>query len=236
LLSRALWVLGGTVAATATAWLITSASASADTLPTLPGDGDPVALVSGTVTPVGLPGALPLPADPGQAAARVRNVTGELRTAVGRLGGHPRVAKGVAASPLTVLPSAPTVVSVPVGQSGPATGQTPDRELPTPAATIGTPHPVGHAMARRSGARPSTTPHTHSPAPSAPTSPASWTPVSVPTAPASGGTGAAGPGGLGLIDTTTAFPVPGMDLVRAVPVTTPLGAGTVGRQPGSTPD
>jgi hypothetical protein len=262
LLSRALLVLGGAVAATATAWLITSAPASADALPALPGipgisspSPDLTAVtgaVSDTLTSVGVPSvrahpaAVPLPA---QAAAKVRGVTGELRAAVGKLGYRVHVAKDIdrdidraidkdltaAAPPLTVLPSTPQVVPTPAGRS-------PARTLPIAAATIVAPVPVGPPVAQRSGDRPSprpsthTTPHTAVLTPSSPVAPAQWAPATLPSAPAGGGAGAPGPGGLGLLDTAGAFPVPGLDLVCAVPVTTPLGTGTAGRQPGSTPD
>jgi hypothetical protein len=265
LLSRALLVLGGAVAATATAWLITSAPASADALPALPGlpgisspSPDLTAVtgaVSDALTSVGVPSVLAHPAAmplPDQAAAKVRGVTGELRAAVGKLGYRVHVDRAIdraidkdltaAAPPLTVLPSTPQVVPTPAGQSGPAAGRSPARTLPIAAATIVAPVPVGPSVAQRSGDRPSprpsthTTPHTAVLTPSSPVAPAQWAPATLPSAPAGGGAGAPGPGGLGLLDTAGAFPVPGLDLVCAVPVTTPLGTGTAGRQPGSTPD
>jgi hypothetical protein len=67
--------------------------------------------------------------------------------------------------------------------------------------------------------------------------PTPWSPVTVPTAPSgSGGAGVPGGAGIGLVDQTGAYPVPGLDLVHVVPVTSPLGRVTSGRQPGITPD
>jgi len=57
LVTRTLLVLGGTVAATAIGWLISSATASADTLPGLavPGTHAPVTTVTGVLDGVGVP-------------------------------------------------------------------------------------------------------------------------------------------------------------------------------------
>jgi hypothetical protein len=245
-LSRVLFVLGGAVATTATAWLITSATAAADTPPD-PSSGP----VAGALTSAqaglsgvdlsnadraGTPAVLSLPGDPGQTAARVRTVTRELRTAVSGLG-HVPVDRTRAVPPPTGSPSAPMAVSTRAGRSGSAHGRSPDHTPPAVAAATSRPVPAGHPVARRSGDRPSpagpaTSKRTVVPSPAS----APWTPVTVPTAPTGGGAGAPGAGGLGLVDHSGVCPAPALDPVRVVPVTTPLGTVTSGRQPGITPD
>lgn len=297
LLSRTLFVLGGAVATTAAAWLISSASASADTMPTAPAAGPLTGTVSGTasdvtsgahsgpvsgtLTSVGvpagsgevpalphtpalpstsalpsptalphtpalpgastLPGALTLPAnhDP---ADGVSGVTGELRSAVSQIGTHVPVDRGVSVAPLPAWPSTPAPVSTSTGRSGPVDGPAVAgaRRVVTavvaPLVKAGSAAAVRHVV-ERSTARPV---HPAAPvAPSAPTapSPTPWSPVTMPAAPGGGGLGGApGSGGVGMIDQSGAPQVPGIDVIRVVPVTAPLGRVTAGKQPGITPD
>jgi hypothetical protein len=239
LLWRALFVLGGAVLATVAAWLISSASASADTLPVPPATVvDTVAnAASDALTSVTAPAkaAVPPPAAlPSQAAGGVGRVTGALRTAVSQLGDHVPT-KSVVVPALAAQPSTPTAVST-------QAGRTQHRSLPRQAAATGmAPASTGAVPVQRSkgrsraGAAPVAVPAV----PVLPVLPVPtpWSPVTVPTAPSgSGGAGAPGGAGIGLVDQTGAYPVPGLDLVQVVPVTSPLGRVTSGRQPGITPD
>lgn len=248
LLSRVLFVLGGAVAVTAVGWLLSSATASADTLPVTPPPAVGASVLgsaSDALTAVGVPpgsgdmpavptapSALPLPGADG-----VRNVAGAIGHAVRQLGDHVPVDRTVVVAPLTGLPSTPATKSTPTGQSGPAGGQTSARTLPVRAALTTAPAPSGPVVAQRSVVRPPAglAFPTRPKPPVRPSSPTPWTPVSVPAAP-SGGTGATGPGGLGLVDQSGTLPVPDLDVVRVVPVTAPLGQVPSGRQPGITPD
>ncbi|HEY3608938.1 MAG TPA: hypothetical protein VGL06_15660 [Pseudonocardiaceae bacterium] len=247
LLTRVLFVLGGTVAATALGWLISSATASAASLPDLnvPGThAGPVAPVTGLLDRITLPaGPVPtvpnLPAGPTSAvpklpappAAEMSRVAGALRTAVGQLGSR---VPAVPVTPLAARP--PTSSSAPVGRSGAISGPAPTR--PLPAVTIVTAVPAGSATVVRSLPRQAAgqvPPAAPRPVPTVP-NPAPWSPVTVPAAPGGSVGGATGAGGLGLVDTSGTFPVPGLDIVRVVPVTVPLGRVTTGKQPGITPD
>jgi hypothetical protein len=297
LLSRTLVVLGGAVAATATAWLISSASASADTLPAPdPGSlatGQPVGAVSsalGSITtaphaalaPRAVSGTSTLPyisppyISPPHISTRsstslpvaistlvqpanhdpatgVGKVTGALSTAVGRIGSEMPVGHGVAVTQLPVWPSIPISVSTPAGRSGSVRGPAPaeSRYAVTAAARPVTTGPVAavRSVPDRAVARPvvgrATTRHVgHRPVlpfrpvvPSAPVR-SPWSPVTVPTTPGGGGGvgGSSGAGGVGLVDQAGTPHVPAFDAIRVVPVTTPLGRVTAGRQPGTTPD
>lgn len=245
MLSRVLFVLGGAVATTATAWLITSATASADTPPDIPGGA--LGVVSDALTPAGpgmsglstmdTPAVLSLPGDPGRTAARVRTVTHELRTAVGSLDTHRPVVRTGATAPPPGSPSTSRTTPTPTRRSGPSAGRTPDRTSAVDAATTSRPAPASHPVAPRSGHRPSTdgpASSTHGVGSSPVSVP--WTPGTVPTAPTGGGAGVPGAGGLGLVDHSGFLPAPAFDLVRVVPVTSSLGTVTSGRQPGITPD
>lgn len=242
LLCRALFVAGGAVLATAAAWLISSAAASAATLPGPPATVlDSVAHgAAAAVAPIVHPAAVAPPAAlPGQAAGGVRGVTGALRTAVNQLGDHVPT-KNVAVPAPAARPTTPSDASIPADRSTPARDRVAHHELPTAAATGTAPARAGFMLVRRlsdrsrTGVTPTTVPTV--PAPVLPV-PTPWSPVTVPGAPGgSGGAGAPGTGGLGLIDQTGTHAVPGLDVVRVVPVTAPLGRVTAGRQPGITPD
>ncbi len=235
LLTRVLIVLGGTVAATALGWLISSATASAATLPdlNLPGThAGPAAPIVGAVS-----GVLTLPAGPASTMpqlsppAGTASIAGELRTAVRQLGSRVPAVPG---TPLTAQP--PTSSSAPAGRSGFVSGAAPARPLST--ETTVAPVPAGSAAVVRSlsdqvsGLILTAAPQ---PGPSVP-NPAPWSPVTVPATPGGNVGGATGAGGLGLVDTSGAFPVPGLDIVRVIPVPVPLGRVTAGKQPGITPD
>jgi hypothetical protein len=236
LLTRVLFVLGGTVAATALGWLISSATASAATLPDLnvPGThAGPVAPVTGLLDKITLPAApaSTMPKLPTPPAAAMSGVAGELRTAVSQLGSR---VPAVPVTPLAARP--PTSPSAPVGRSGPVSAPAPIR----PQTTATTVAPIASSSAtvvrslpRQAGGQ--VLPATPRPVPTVP-NPAPWSPVTVPAAPGGSVGGATGAGGLGLVDTSGAFPVPGLDVVRVVPVTVPLGRVTTGKQPGITPD
>ncbi|HEY0805499.1 MAG TPA: hypothetical protein VGD84_10550, partial [Pseudonocardiaceae bacterium] len=131
LVTRTLFVLGGTVAATAVGWLISSASASADTLPdlTVPGTHADQATtphavidsVSGVLGAVGMPAAQ-VPALPPPPA-----VAGALSGAVTRLGDHVPLGRDILVTPPATMP-APLP---PTGQSGPPIGQAAASPMPT---------------------------------------------------------------------------------------------------------
>jgi hypothetical protein len=233
LLTRVLFVLGAAVAATALGWLISSATASAATLPDLNVPGTHAAPVTGLLDEITLPAApastMPKLPPPPSAAG----VAGELRTAVSQLGSRVPVARAVPVAPLTVQPS--TSPSAPVDQSGPVSGPAAAGSLPTVATVV--PVPAGPATVVRSLSRPAAAlvPPAPQPIPTMP-NPAPWSPVTVPAAPGGSVGGATGTGGLGLVDTSGTFPVPGLDIVRVIPVTVPLGRVTAGKQPGITPD
>jgi hypothetical protein len=233
LLCRVLVVVGGAVVATVAAWLISSATASADPLPP---PADPVAAVVGhTLGAVGVPETVATPTvpvelrhAPTQVAARVRGVTSALRTTVGQLGHQ-----------------VPPVVDVPTTPTRPATPARPVRltqhhdvrhATTTPVAAAHRPAPV--AVARQvPHVRPvAVTPAHHPAAPSTPRPAAPWSPVPAPAAPSGSGVGAPGAGGLAPADDSGAPSVPGLDLIRVVPASTPFGRASAGRGPGSTPD
>jgi hypothetical protein len=232
LLIRVLFVLGGTVAATALGWLISSATASAATLPDLNVPGTHSAPVTGLLDEITLPAGpasttMPkLPPSPTAAG-----VAGELRTAVSQLGSRVRA---VPVAPLTAQP--PTSPSAPAGRSGPVSGPAPARSLPTVttvAPVLTGPATVVRSLSRQAAAL--VPPAAPQPIPMMP-NPAPWSPVTVPAAPGGSVGGATGAGGLGLVDTSGTFPVAGLDIVRVIPVTVPLGRVTAGKQPGITPD
>ncbi|HEX3651063.1 MAG TPA: hypothetical protein VHV49_21775 [Pseudonocardiaceae bacterium] len=228
LLCRVLVVVGGAVATTVAAWLISSASASADTLPTQP--TDPVtAAVGHPLSAVGVPETVATPSvpvalrhTPAQVAA---HVTSALRGAVGQLGHH-----------------VPNPVSVPVPTSRP-TSTAPTHAVRRGhtrhvAPRIAVPHhsaPV-HVVSHHTYTPPAVVP-SHRPATPAkhrPTTP--WNPVPAPVPPAGSGVGAPGTGGLVPAAESAVPAVPGLGLVAVVPASTPLGSASAGRRPGSTPD
>jgi hypothetical protein len=292
LLSRTLFVLGGAVATTAAAWLISSASASADTMPGTPAAGPLTGTVSdtasgahggpvsGSLTSVGVPAgsgevpALPHPALPSPStlpssstlphppalpgapalpsaltlpanhdpADGVSGVTGELRSAVSQIGTHMPVDRGVSVAPLPAWPSTPAPVSTSTGRSGQVGGPADAGSRPVVPAVVAPLIEAGPAAAVRHVVDRSTARPVHPAGPVAPSAPAApnptpWSPVTMPAAPGGGGFGGAtGSGGDGMIDQSGAPHVPGLDVIRVVPVTASLGRVTAGKQPGITPD
>jgi hypothetical protein len=235
LLCRALLVLGGALGASVIGWLITSATASADTLPV-----PPVASVVDMVTQAGAPAkpaGLPATTAPlALPAAGMAGVTGALGGAVRQLGDHVRMDRTVAAPTLAAPASTTAVMSTSAGQSGPAGGRIHPRTLPGPAAVTTPPTPSGTVAPRHSVRPPADLRFPALPTiPTRPTAPVPWSPVSVPATP-NGGAGMAGASGLGFVDANGAPPAPRLDLVRVVPVTTAPRQLTAGRQPGITPD
>ncbi len=255
LLSRALLVLSGAVLATVAGWLISSAAASADTLPTIPAVPTPVTSVLRTAdhavaevltshprSAAPLAHALPLPGTPGQATDGVRGVAGALGNAVSRL--RAQMPGRSVVVPLNVLPATPAATPTPVragSMSTPADDRAPDRAASVAATEVPPPAHVGAVPARFLVARspvaaPVATGRTPvAPAPAAPY-PAPWNPIPVPPATGGGGVCAPSLGGVGFDDESGTWPGPGFDLVRAVEASTPLGTPGPGRQPGITPD
>lgn len=240
LVTRTLLVLGGTVAATVVGWLISSATASADTLPDLavPGTHAGPAPVSATVT--GMLDAVGVPAIPPPPT-----VAGALRGAVTQIGDQVPVGRDLSVTPLaawSATPPHPSPGPVPAAasQSGPAIGSATAR--PITAETTVAPIPPGPATVVRpvthAGPVPLAVPASLAPpAPGSPVAPAPWSPVTVPAAPVGGSVGnAPGGAGLGLAEASGVLPVPGLDVVRVLPVTARPGQVTAGKQPGITPD
>ena len=232
LVARILFVLGGAIVATAVGWLISSATASADTLPDLTVPGTHAAPVASTVT--GVLTAVDVPTIPPPPA-----VTGALSGAVTQLGTRVAAGRTMPVTPLAATPAKPTQVPPPApgtaGQSGPEIGQAAARPMTT--VTTVAPIPPGPATVVRSVPRAVgalAPPVAPLPVPGAPGTP--WSPVTVPAAP--GGTVGSAPGGagIGVADAAGRLPVPGIGVVRVAPVTVPQGNGIAGKQPGSTPD
>lgn len=215
MLSRVLFVVGAAIAGTAAAWLLSTATASADELPV-----PPIGTVVDSVTSIRVPAAVP----------SVPKIAGELDRAVTQLGdrlpGRPVVVPAPATPPKapataparTSRPSAHVDTRPPVRtRPAPAAGRAPSASVLTPAHVAATPAPAFPVLPARSVP----------PQPSAPTN-----------VPAGGGDGAGSPGtgGITPVDATGTAPVPALDAVRVVPVTTPTGRLTPGKQPGITPD
>lgn len=231
LVARILFVLGGAIVATAVGWLISSATASADTLPDLTVPGTHAAPVASTVT--GVLTAVDVPTIPPPPA-----VTGALSGAVTQLGAPVTAAgRDIPVTPLAATPAKPTQVPPPApgtaGQSGPAIGQAAARPMTT--VTTVAPIPPGPATVVRSVPRAVGAVGVLAP-PVVPMPAAPWSPGTVPAAP--GGTvgGAPGGTGIGVADAAGRLPVPGVGVVRVAPTNVPQGNGTAGKQPGSTPD
>jgi hypothetical protein len=224
LVTRTLFVLGGTIAATAVGWLISSASASADTLPDLsvPGTHADSAPVSGAVTGAvsGVLGAVGMSADHVPAPSSV----------IGAL--HLPVIRDIPVTPL--VPPAPVSPQLTkTGPSGPPIGLA--AASPMPTVTTVASIPPGPATVVRSVAHQVTVLVPTSLPLQVPNTPQPCAPVTVPGAPG-GIVGASGSGGLGMVDTSGALPVPDTDTARVIPATRPLGRVTAGKQPGITPD
>lgn len=243
LVTRALVVLGGTVAATAVGWLISSATASADTLPDLsvPGShADPApgtAGITDMLDVVGVPAAVPVIPPPPAVAGAAGAVSG----AVTRLRSRVPVGRELPVTPLAALsvppPQVPPPAPAAASQSGPTIG--PAAARPITAATAVAPIPPGPATAVRPVAHASGAPAPAMPVlvtTPAPVAPAPWSPVTLPVAPAGSVGSATGGAGPGLADGSGVLPVPGLDAVRVLPVTAPPGRITAGKQPGITPD
>ncbi|HEX5114741.1 MAG TPA: hypothetical protein VFW65_06040 [Pseudonocardiaceae bacterium] len=227
-LCRVLVVVGGAVVAAAAAWLFSSATASADTLPQ---PTDPVATVVGhTLSAVGAPETVATPTvpvalrhAPTQVAVPLRGVTSALGKAVGQLGHH-----------------VPPVVSVPTAPIRPTAAPPPVRstvhhDVHRATVPVAAPHrPVAVTVTHDRPAAPA--PVRRPVTPSTPRPAAPWSPMPAPTAPSGSGVGAPGAGGLAPAEYAGAPVVPGLDLIRVVPASTPFGRASAGRGPGSTPD
>jgi hypothetical protein len=223
LLSRALFVVGAVIAGTAVAWLLSTATASADTVPV-----PPIGNVLGTVTSIDVPAVPAVPSVP--AIPAVPKVAGDLGKAVARLSERlPGRAVDVPAPP-DVAP-APETPPAHAGRSAtharkPAPVHVSHGTMPTPTAVV-----------------PDRSPATVTPvsAPARPPVPARPmprpVPGSLPAAPlGSGGVGSSGTGGSTPADTTGTSRVSAPGVLRVVPPTAPIGVVTPGRQPGITPD
>jgi hypothetical protein len=242
-----LLVLGGTIVATVAAWLISSASAGADTLPSaspdsLPTAGEPTGLSSllapidalvRSVAPQQLPSAPPLPTPSTPSPDDWRRVAHEL---VSRLGGHLPVD---GATPVAVLAPAQPVLRSVVGQ--PAVAPAFNAVAVQATGVVSAAQPVasavvGHAVDRI------TTPRSFQAAgqdvPSAPVLPSRQPgcPVGMPAAPGTGGGTAQNTSGLNLIDHVDSPARPHLDALCVVPLGTSPGTVSAGKQPGTTPD
>ena len=257
LLSRALLVLGGATAATAAAWLLSSQTASADPLPSVP--QAPAAVASPFETPlstavstitdpmtdagakavdvVTVPSqhALPIPVVPADSTGIDALTTG-LRATVGQLGTTLPVSKDLPAQLVQHLGRTP--VSTPAQPSDAiGTAPTTPRHLPM--------QPVPFAAAQHSHL--ATNPgdvsgagqgdHGVPLAPGKPGNSTPFAPLTVPAMPGGNGTsGFAGPAGLGLTSATTEHLFPQLHVVDVLaPATAPV-AVMPGKQPGVTPD
>lgn len=238
LVGRTLCVLGGTIAATALGWLLSSATASADTLPDLSVPGthaapvaapDVTGVLGGVDRTVGVPTLPPPPA-----------VTTALTGAMTQLDRHVPVGGDVAVTPPAAAwpampPQAPTAVPAAAGRSGPPIDRAAARSIT--AATAVAPIPPGPATVVRPVPHPAGAPATGSfTLPGPPAAPAPWSPVTVPAAPG-GSVGGGAPGGAGpVVDASGVLPATVLDTVCLAPVRVPTRRVPAGKQPGITPD
>lgn len=216
LLSRVLFVVGAAIAGTAAAWLLSTATASADELPV-----PPVGTGVDCVMSVGVPAARVVPS--------VGKVAGDLDLAVAQVGDR--------LPDRTVVGPAPTA---PPRASATAPARTGRRSSHTAIrSAMRTRLVPAPATGRASSARVPARAHVAvTPAPARPVPPRPSVPTTVPSPPAGSGDGAGSPGtgGITPVDATGAAPAPALDAVHVMPVTTPTGRLTLGKQPGITPD
>jgi hypothetical protein len=263
LLSRALFVLGGATAATAAAWLLSSGTASADTMPQVPSlathvvsTSDSTAAVTPFETPLST--AVSTVADPvtdaGTAAvtavsvpsqhavlplpaapAGLDQLTTGLQTAVGQLGDRLPVSKDLPAQLVQRIGHAP--VSTPAAPSTAAPlGQLTPRHLPmqpTPFAGHGR---IGGVVGNADGSH-----QGDRGAPLDPQHPSNSPidPLTVPAMPGGSGNGSsgfAGPAGVGLPTGAVAALSPELHVVDVLAPATEPASVLPGKQPGVTPD
>ncbi|HWE90801.1 MAG TPA: hypothetical protein VG317_15180 [Pseudonocardiaceae bacterium] len=262
LASRALLVLGGAVAATAACWAISSATASADTLP-----GHVPANPAGIVTTGGHAGSTLAKTDPVSTTERTvqaavnsvartvnmvtaplaqpamstwptawrdgwNQVTGSLQGTVTQLG-HDSLAKTTS----QLVAGSPAVSSLAqhasAGQSAvPSAVTTAPLTAPHSATTVTTTALPTGHHAADSHRFPTT--------PGAPRAPgrAPAAPVNAPSSGTTGGAGgSSGPGGPAGVGAGASYPVlPGVSLIGVSAPKQPLAHLTAGKQPGVTPD
>ncbi|RLK60239.1 hypothetical protein CLV68_0740 [Actinokineospora cianjurensis] len=258
--SRTLFVLGGTLASTAAAWAISTATAGADVATDLQHDLRSVVDVvpaldgpakAGLIELADRVGALV--GDPVD-ASRVTRVSHGATHAVEEFGRD--LAKQLPthlSAPRIELPTRGTASGTEVAPAPEPTGSTPVLGSPvvtqaTPAATaeaqpgaLATRHEPGAQRATGSGLSQRGSPETADErvdqhAPALPTGPAPLAPMSMPapTNPGNPGAGAADGLGHGLVVTT---PADSADTSASAPRTAPVAAATtVDAQPGVTPD
>ena len=253
LLSRALLVLGGATAATAAAWLLSSQTASADQLPSVPQAPAAVAspfetplssAVSSVADPVTDAGskavdvvtvpsqhALPLPTVPADAAGIGQLTTG-LRAAVGQLGDKLPVSKDLPAQLVQHLGRTP--VSTPA-QPSDAVVLTPSTPRHLPMQPV--PFAAQHSHLANNSGDVSTAGHSDHGVPLVPGNSGNSTPLTVPATPGGSGAGGfAGPAGLGLTSGTAEHFFPRLHVFDVLaPAIAPV-AVMPGKQPGVTPD
>jgi hypothetical protein len=260
LLSRALLVLGGTAAATAAAWLLSSGTASADQLPPVPQAPAGVTVatpfetplssaVSSVADPVTDAGSkavdvvtvpsqhdvLPLPAVPADSTGLGKLTTG-LQATVGQLGDRLPVSKDL---PTQLVQHLGRPVSTPA-QPGDAVAIVPTtpRHLPmqpVPFAGLHSHLAANPGDVSGAGQDDHGTPH----APGSPGNSTPFGPLTVPAMPGGSGSGAgglAGPAGLGLTSGTAEHLFPRLHVVDVLAPATVPAAVMPGKQPGVTPD
>lgn len=253
LLSRALLVLGGATAATAAAWLLSSGTASAAEMPSVPqvpgitapvtstsdmGVSTTVSSVADAVTEPSQHAVLPLPAVPAVPAAApagLGQLTTGLRDTVGRLGDKLPVDKDLPTQLVQHLgrtpvstPAVPTV-AVPVLPT--------PRHLPMQPAPFAGQHGKTGGVADQTGGA-------HSDANGAPRAPhnpgnSPFGPLTVPAMPGgngSGNSGFAGPAGVGLASGIAEHLFPELHVVDVLAPAIEPARVMPGKQPGVTPD
>ena len=260
LLSRALLVLGGATAATAAAWLLSSGTASADTMPAVPNAPAGVTHVVSTSDSAAAPFETPLSTavssvtdpvtDAGSTAVDAvtqpsqhalplpaANATGldqlttGLRATVGQLGDKLPVSKELPAQLVQHLGRTPvSTPAVPV-IAVPLTPTTP-RHLPMQPVPFAGQH--SHLANRAGDVFPAQ--HGNHGTPSAPGTTAPSSPLTVPAMPGGSGTGFAAPAGVGLPSGNAGHLFPELHVIDVLAPATEPTAVMPGKQPGVTPD
>jgi hypothetical protein len=261
LLSRALLVLGGATAATATAWLLSSGTAAADTMPSAPqvpagvthvvstsdssatpfetplstavsSATDPVTDAGSTaVDAVTQPSQHALPL-PAADSTGLDQLTTGLRATVGQLGDRLPVSKDLPAQLVQHLGRTPvSTPAVPV-VAAPVAPATP-RHLPMQPVPFAGQH--SHLADHAGDLFPAQ--HGESGTPLAPGHTAPAVPLTVPGMPGGSGTGSfAGPAGLGLPSGAPGYLFPELHVIDVLAPATVPSAVMPGKQPGVTPD
>jgi hypothetical protein len=250
LLFRALLVLGGATAATAAVWLLSSGTASAAEMPSVPqvpgltarvmstsdmGVSTTVSSVADAVTEPSQDAVLPLPAVPTAAPAGLGQLTTGLRDTVGQFGDKLPVDKDLPAQLVQHLGRTPVSTPAVPTVAVPALPSTP-RHLPMQPAPFAGQHD-------RSGGVVDQTGDAYSGANGAPRGPRNpgdspFGPLTVPVMPGSGSGngGFAGPAGVGLASGIAEHLFPELHVVDVLAPAIEPARVMPGKQPGVTPD